>query len=87
MFTDARVHAYCRNAGFQNNSDPRILVQIPNSSQIVLNAYDDYIQNQLNEEIINLSYWNSMFESIILVNKYWRRIFTIGNSSSSVARA
>ena len=84
MFTDARVHVYCRNAGFQNNSDTRKLIQTPNSSQVVLNAYDDYMQNQLNEEIISLStsYWDSMFDSIKFVNKYWRRIFTIGNSSS-----
>ena len=68
-------------------------MQIPNSSQIVLN--DDlyvnnhtYIQNQLNDEIknnsINLlaSYWENIYEFIKLVNRYWRRIFCIGNSSS-----
>ena len=95
-FTDERIHAYCRNAGIQNNNnDIRKLVQIPNSSQIVLNDQHVnthyYIQNQLNDELkynsISLltSYWNIIFESIRLVNRYWRRIFNIGYSSSSIA--
>ena len=55
MFTDERIHAYCSN-------DIRKLVQIPNSSQVVLNDYNDYVQNQLNEGIINLftSYFNNL---------------------------
>jgi hypothetical protein len=93
MYTDERIHTYCRITRIQNNNNIRKLVQIPNSSQIVLN--DDlyfnnhtYIQNHLSDEIkynsINLltSYWDSIFESIKLVNRYWRRIFCIGNSSS-----
>jgi hypothetical protein len=88
MYTDERIHGYCRNDGIQNSNGIRKLVKlvpIPNSSQIVLDAYDDYMQNQLNEEIkynsINLSasYIDSIFESIKLVNRYWRRIFTIDN--------
>ena len=88
MYTDERIHTYCRSTRIQNNYDVRKLVQIPNSSQIVLNDRYSYIQNQLSDEIkynsINLltSCWNSIFESIKLVNRYWRRIFNIGNSSS-----
>lgn len=88
MYTDERIHTYCRGTRIQNNYDIRKLVQIPNSSQIVLNDRYSYIQNQLSDEIkynsLNLltSYWDSIFESIKLVNRYWRRIFNIGNSSS-----
>jgi hypothetical protein len=83
IFTDERVHAYCHNydADFQNTNNIQELVRIPNSSQIVLN--NDYMQNQFDEEIINIStsYWNNIFESIKLTNRYWRRMFIIGNSS------
>jgi hypothetical protein len=76
--------------------DMQKLMQSPNSSQIVLddNKYVNthyFIQNQFNDEIkynlINLStsYWDSIFESIKLVNRYWRKTFSIGNSSSSIA--
>ena len=88
MYTDERIHTYCRSTRIQNNYDIRKLVHIPNSSQIVLNDRYNYIQNQLSDEIkynsLNLltSYWDSIFESIKLVNKYWRRIFNIGISSS-----
>ena len=88
MYTDERIHTYCRSTRIQNNFDIRKLVQIPNSSQIVLNDRYSYIQNQLSDEIkynsLNLltSYWDSIFESIKLVNRYWRRIFNIGISSS-----
>ena len=93
MYTDERIHAYCRrNPRIQGNDSIRKLVQIPNSSQIVLNDFPDNdfpdanIQNQLTEEIkynsINLftSYWDSMFDSIKLVNTCWKRIFNISNS-------
>lgn len=88
MYTDERIHTYCRSTRIQNSYDIRKLVQIPNSSQIVLNDRYSNIQNQLSDEIkynsLNLltSYWDSIFESIKLVNRYWRRIFNIGNSSS-----
>lgn len=88
MYTDERIHTYCRSTRIQNNYDIRKLVQIPNSSQIILNDRYSYIQNQLSDEIkynsLNLltSYWDSIFESIKLVNGYWRRIFNIGISSS-----
>jgi hypothetical protein len=84
MFTDERIHAYCRNKEIQNNSI-RKLVQVSNSSQIVLNGGYDYVQNHLNDEIknnlVNLlaSYWDNIFESIKLANIYWRRIFNISN--------
>ena len=84
MFTDERIHTFCRNTDIRNNSI-RKLVQVSNSSQIVLNDGYYYPQNHLNDEIknnsINLlaSYWDSIFESIKLVNMYWRRIFNIGN--------
>lgn len=87
MFTDERIHTYCRNADISNNNNIRKLVQISNSSQTVLNDEYGYIQNQLNDEIkynsINLlaSYWDSVFESIKLINRYWRKLFNIGNSS------
>jgi hypothetical protein len=85
MYTDERIHVHCHHAGIQNNSDIRNLVQIPNTSQIVLDDLHGHIQNHLHEEIkynsINLltTYWDSIFESIKLVNRYWRRIFTISN--------
>jgi hypothetical protein len=88
IYTDERIHTYCRSTRIQNNYNIRKLVQIPNSSQIVLNDRYSYIQNQLSDEIkynsLNLltSYWDSIFESIKLVNRYWRRIFNIGISSS-----
>jgi hypothetical protein len=86
MFTDERVHTYCHNTNFQDNNNVLKLVQISNPSQIVL---DDYIQNQLNDEMkyssikLFTSYWDNLFESVKLVNTYWLRIFNIGNSSSS----
>jgi|SoiMethySBSTD1v2_1073268.scaffolds.fasta_scaffold541399_2 hypothetical protein len=93
MNTVERIHAYCRNADIQNNTnnDIRKLVQIPNSSQIVLNDGYNYIQNQLNDKIkdssikLSTSYWYSIFESIKLVNRYWIGTFNIGNSRSSIA--
>ena len=91
MNTDERIHAYCRNASIQNNNDIRKLMQIQNSSQIVLNDRYSYIQNHLRDEIkynsinISISYWDSIFESIKLVNRYWRKIFNIGNSNFSMA--
>jgi len=88
-FTDERIHAHCHNIEIQNdNSNKRKLVQIPNSSQIVLNDGYDHVQNQLNNEIknnlINLftSYWDSVFDSFKLVNRYWKRIIDIGHSQN-----
>ena len=50
-----------------------------------------HIQNQLNDEMkynsINLStsYWNNIFESIKLLNRYWSKMFSIDIDSQSVA--
>jgi hypothetical protein len=50
-----------------------------------------YMQNQLNDEIksnsinISISYWNNIFESIKLINRYWSKIFNIGIDNSPVA--
>ena len=90
MNTDERIHAD-PNASIQNNNDMRKLMQIQNSSQIVLNDRYSYIQNHLRDEIkynsinISISYWDIIFESIKLVNRYWRKIFNIGNSNFSMA--
>lgn len=70
MFTDERIHAYCRNSDIQSNSNIRKSVQTPSSSRIVLNGRNNYIQNQLNEEIkynsINLSasYIDGIFSEV-----------------------
>ena len=96
MSTDERIHVYCRNVSTHNNNgsyleDIQKLMQNSNSPQIVLNDRYYYIQNQLNDEIkynsINLStsFLDIIFESMKLVNRYWSRIFNIGNSSSSIA--
>jgi hypothetical protein len=90
MFTDERIHD-CDNSMIQHDNDVRKLVQLPNSSQIVLDDRYNYVQNHLNEEIkynsINLftSYWNSIFDSFKLVNRYWRRIIDIGSSSQNIS--
>jgi predicted amidophosphoribosyltransferase len=92
MYTDERTHAYCNNCMIQLDNDIRKLVQIPNLSQIVLDDRYNYVQNHLNEEIkynsINLftTYWNSIFDSFKLVNRYWRRIIDIGNSSQNISQ-
>jgi uncharacterized Zn finger protein (UPF0148 family) len=76
--------------------DTRKPAQIPNSSQIILNN-DRYVNNHnsieyyFNDEIkynlINLliSYWDSIFESIKLVNRFWRKIFNIGIHSQNMS--
>ncbi len=85
FLTDERIHANCLNIGIQkSNNDIRKSVGILDSSQIVMTDRYNYMQNQFNEKIkynsINLftTYWNNIFESIRLVNRYWMRIFTIG---------
>ena len=83
-----------------NSSSARIenkqnLIATTKSSQLILDNdhYANthyYIQNQLNDEIkynsINLSrsYWDSVFESIKSVNRYWAKIFNINIDKSSV---
>ena len=68
--------------------DKQKLIQRPQSSQSIMDDDHYHIQNQLNDEIkynsINLStsYWNNMFESIKLLNRYWSKIFNIGIDNS-----
>jgi hypothetical protein len=99
MNTDERFHAYCRNVDTANSvvpsEDKQRLMQKPESSQLIMD--DDYytntqyyIQNELNDEIkhnstnLSTSYWDNVFESIKLVNRYWIKIFNIGIDNSSV---
>jgi hypothetical protein len=99
--TIERIHAYCHNAStlsYDDNiylQDTKKLIEEPISPQLVINNnYINthyYMQNQLNDKIkynsinISTSYWNSIFESIKLVNRYWSKTFNISNSSSSIA--
>jgi hypothetical protein len=95
MNTDERIHAYCRNPDTVNDINIDIYLedkqmQRPESSQLIMDEDHYHIQNQLNDEIkynsinISTSYWNNMFESIKLINRYWSKIFNIGINSSSV---
>lgn len=96
MNTDERIHAYCRNPDTVNDINIDIYledkqIQRPESSQLIMDEDHYHIQNQLNDEIkynsinISTSYWNNMFESIKLINRYWSKIFNIGINSSPVA--
>ena len=95
MNTDERIHAYCRNPDTVNDINIDIYLedkqmQRPASSQLIMDEDHYHIQNQLNDEIkynsinISTSYWNNMFESIKLINRYWSKIFNIGINSSPV---
>jgi hypothetical protein len=95
MNTDERIHAYCRNPDTVNDINIDIYledkqIQRPESSQLIMDEDHYHIQNQLNDEIkynsinISTSYWNNMFESIKLINRYWSKIFNIGINSSPV---
>jgi hypothetical protein len=84
MNTDERIHAYCRNLNATNND-------LPVEHKPIMDD-DHYVnsQNHLNDEIkynsINLStsYWNNIFESIKLVNRFWTAILNIGIDSSPI---
>jgi len=95
MNTDERIHAYCRNPDTVNDISIDIYLedkqmQRPESSQLIMDEDHYHIQNQLNDEIkcnsinISTSYWNNMFESIKLINRYWSKIFNIGINSSPI---
>jgi hypothetical protein len=95
MNTDERIHAYCRNPDTVNDINIDIYLedkqmQRPETSQLIMDEDHYHIQNQLNDEIkynsinISTSYWNNMFESIKLINRYWSKIFNIGINSSLV---
>lgn len=99
IVTDERIHSYCLNTSIVNgNTDIKqglqeILVE-SNSPLIAVN--DNYVdtyynlQNQLNDELkynsirLSTSLMFNIFESIKLVNKYWTRMFSIGNTNSSI---
>ena len=89
MNTDERFHAYCQNPDIVNNDLKDR--QRPQSSQSIMDGDHYHIQNQLNDEIkynsINLStsYWNNIFESIKLLDRYWAKIFNIGIDNSLLA--
>lgn len=97
MNTDERIHVLCRgidNANNNNNNngireDTQKLMQMP----IIDDSYSNthyYIQNQLNEELkynsinFSTSYWNNVFESMKMINRYWAKILNIGIDNSSV---
>ena len=98
MNTDERIPAYCRNPDTVNDINIDVYledkqIQRRESSQLIMD--DDhyvnthyYMQNQLNDKIksssINLStsYWNNIFESIKLINRYWSKTFNIGIDNS-----
>ena len=95
MNTDERIHAYCRNPDTVNDINIDIYLedkqmQRAESSQLIMDEDHYHIQNQLNDEIkynsinISTSYWNNMFESIKLINRYWSKIFNIGINNSPV---
>ena len=94
MNTDERVHAYCRNPDIVNNDllleKQKLMPRLIMKDDYYVNIH--YIQNQLNDEIksssINLStsYWNNIFESIKLINRFWSKIFNISINNSPVAR-
>jgi len=85
MNTDDRIHVYCRNRSIVNNDlgKQKLMPRPILEDDCYVNTHY-YIQNQLNDEIksssINLStsYWNNIFESIKLINKFWSKIFNIG---------
>ena len=99
MNTVERIHAYCHSAStlsYDDNiylQDTQELIEEPISSQLRINNnyINTHMQNQLNDKIkdssikLSTSYWDSIFESIKLVNRYWIDIFNIGNSRSSIA--
>jgi hypothetical protein len=90
MNTDERIHVYCRNLNTANNDMPLEHKQKLMKRQITDDDYYVNSQNHLNDEIkyssINLStsYWNNIFESIKLVNRYWTAILNIGINSSPI---
>jgi hypothetical protein len=99
MNTDERIHAYCHNTGTRNdNNGSYFPVQTLSSTSLIIDGGDDdhstnthnHIRNKLNHEMeydsINLSrkYWDSIFEYLKLVNRYWFGLFNIGNSNSTI---
>jgi hypothetical protein len=95
MNTDERIHVYCRGIDTTNNNngireDTQISMQRPIMDDRYSNTHY-YIQNQFNDEIkynsinFSTSYWNNVFESMKMINRYWAKILNIGIDNSSVA--
>ena len=88
MNTDERIHAYCRDLYTVNNI---VISDNKWTQRPTIDVYHINTQDQLNEEIkynsinISTSYWNNIFESIKLINRYWSKMFSIGIDSLSVA--
>lgn len=98
MITDERIHSYCQNANIVNghtnrNQDLQEVLIEPNSPQITMNNgyLNNYynLQKQLNDELkhnsirLSSSFWFNIFESIKLINRYWTKIFNIGDTAST----
>jgi len=96
MNTIERIHAYYHSAPTLSDNNNVYLQNLQHLMEEPIVVNDNYInthyyiQNQLNDEIKNnsislfSSYWNNLFESMKLVNRYWMRIFNIGNSNSFI---
>ena len=88
MNTDERIHANCRDLDTVNNI---VISDNKWTQRPTIDVYYINTQDQLNEEIkynsinISTSYWNNIFESIKLINRYWSKMFSIGIDSPSVA--
>jgi hypothetical protein len=88
MNTDERIHAYCRDLDTVNNI---VISDNKWTQRPTIDVYYINTQDQLNEEIkynsinISTSYWNNIFESIKLINRYWSKMFSIGIDSPPVA--
>jgi hypothetical protein len=96
IITDERIHAYCQSTDAiinDFNSNSVSIENKPKSSQLILDDHsantDYYTQNQFHDEIKNnsivlsTSYWESIFESIKLVNRYWAKILNISINNLS----
>ena len=88
MNTDERIHTNCRDLDTVNNI---VISDNKWTQRPTIDVYYINTQDQLNEEIkynsinISTSYWNNIFESIKLINRYWSKMFSIGIDSPSVA--
>ena len=88
MNTDERIHTNCRDLDTVNNI---VISDNKWTQRPTVDVYYINTQDQLNEEIkynsinISTSYWNNIFESIKLINRYWSKMFSIGIDSPSVA--
>ena len=87
MNTDERIHTNCRDLDTVNNI---VISDNKWTQRPTIDVYYINTQDQLNEEIkynsinISTSYWNNIFESIKLINRYWSKIFNIGINNSPV---